>query len=110
VSKRENDVLHAIVDNLSNKEIAARLNISERTVKFHVSNLLAKFHVGRRSNLIRLFPGRSSRTEAVRALRAGRSDPGSSLACIPTSCDVQDSRPVPGCSAQELPAEGLRFP
>jgi DNA-binding CsgD family transcriptional regulator len=33
-----------------------RLNISERTVKFHVSNLLAKFHVGRRSDLIRLFP------------------------------------------------------
>jgi DNA-binding NarL/FixJ family response regulator len=56
VSKRENDVLHAIVDNLSNKEIAVRLNISERTVKFHVSNLLAKFHVGRRSDLIRLFP------------------------------------------------------
>jgi DNA-binding NarL/FixJ family response regulator len=56
VSKRENDVLDAVVENLSNKEIAVRLNISERTVKFHVSNLLAKFHVGRRSDLIRLFP------------------------------------------------------
>ena len=55
VSKRESDVLDAIVENLSNKEIAVRLNISERTVKFHVSNLLAKFHVGRRSDLIRLY-------------------------------------------------------
>jgi DNA-binding NarL/FixJ family response regulator len=54
VSKRENEVLDAIVENLSNKEIAGRLNITERTVKFHVSNLLAKFRVGRRSDLILL--------------------------------------------------------
>ena len=38
--------------NLSNKEIAVRLNISERTVKFHVSALLEKFHVESRIRLI----------------------------------------------------------
>lgn len=54
VSRREGVVLDAIVENLTNKEIAARLNISERTVKFHVSNLLAKFHVGRRADLVLL--------------------------------------------------------
>jgi DNA-binding NarL/FixJ family response regulator len=52
LSSRENDVLDCLLENLSNKEIASRLNIAERTVKFHVSNLLAKFGVQRRADLI----------------------------------------------------------
>lgn len=52
LSRREHEVLEAVLHNLSNKEIASRLSISERTVKFHVSNLLAKFHVRRRADLI----------------------------------------------------------
>jgi DNA-binding NarL/FixJ family response regulator len=39
---------------LSNKEIAARLNISERTVKAHVSILLSSFGVSRRVELFEL--------------------------------------------------------
>jgi hypothetical protein len=38
---------------LANKEIAASLNLSERTVKFHVSSLLAKFRVRGRMELVR---------------------------------------------------------
>lgn len=52
LSPREQDVLEALLENQSNKEIGSRLNISERTVKFHVSNLLSKFSVQRRSDLI----------------------------------------------------------
>jgi len=52
LSRREKEVLNALLENLSNKEIASNLNISERTVKFHVSNLLAKFGVRRRADLI----------------------------------------------------------
>jgi DNA-binding NarL/FixJ family response regulator len=52
LSRREKEVADALLENLSNKEIANKLNISERTVKFHVSNLLAKFGVGRRADLI----------------------------------------------------------
>lgn len=52
LSRREKEVIHGLLDNLSNKEIANRLNISERTVKFHVSNLLQKFGVRRRADLI----------------------------------------------------------
>jgi hypothetical protein len=45
-------VLEAVLDNLSNKEIARRLHMSERTAKFHVSNLLVKHGVRRRADLL----------------------------------------------------------
>ena len=54
LSRRERQVLDALLDNLANKEIADKLHISERTVKFHVSSLLAKFGVRRRTDLILL--------------------------------------------------------
>ena len=55
LSRREQQVFDALLENLSNKEIASRLNVSERTIKFHVSNVLAKFAVRRRADLIVLF-------------------------------------------------------
>jgi DNA-binding NarL/FixJ family response regulator len=54
LSRREQEVLNGLLENLANKEVADRLSISERTVKFHVSNLLAKFGVRRRADLILL--------------------------------------------------------
>ena len=54
LSRREQEVLDSLLENLSNKEIASKLNIAERTVKFHVSNLLNKFGVRRRADLILL--------------------------------------------------------
>ena len=52
LSRRQQEVLQGLLENLSNKEIARQLNISERTAKFHVSNLLAKFDVQRRADLL----------------------------------------------------------
>lgn len=54
LSPREREVLQCLFENLSNKEIAKKLDISERTAKFHVSNLLAKFDVKRRADLVML--------------------------------------------------------
>ncbi|MGH9394556.1 MAG: LuxR C-terminal-related transcriptional regulator [Terriglobales bacterium] len=51
LSSREREVLEGVLSKLANKEIAARLGLSERTVKFHVSNLLRKFGVSGRHNL-----------------------------------------------------------
>jgi len=53
VSRREHDVLDGVLKNLANKQIAAQLNVSERTVKFHVSSLLAKYGVTDRVALCR---------------------------------------------------------
>jgi DNA-binding NarL/FixJ family response regulator len=60
ISRRQRDVLDLLLDNLSNKEIASKLFVSERTVKFHVSNLLSKFGVRRRADLIVLWMQRTS--------------------------------------------------
>ncbi len=53
LTRREEEVLGGVMRSLANKEIAASLNLSERTVKFHVSSLLTKFRVRGRMELVR---------------------------------------------------------
>ncbi|MFZ5863707.1 MAG: helix-turn-helix transcriptional regulator [Nitrospirota bacterium] len=50
-SKREGEVMALILDGMSNRDIADRLCISERTVKSHVNRLLQKFRVKNRVQL-----------------------------------------------------------
>jgi len=52
LTPRESEVLQMLASGLGNKEIAGKLAISERTVKFHVASILGKL-------------GSASRTEAV---------------------------------------------
>jgi DNA-binding NarL/FixJ family response regulator len=49
LSERERDVLVLLAQGVSNKEIAARLYLSEGTVKNHVSNILAKIRAENRT-------------------------------------------------------------
>jgi NarL family two-component system response regulator LiaR len=59
LTEREIEVLRLVAHGLSNKDIAARLNLSERTVRSHVSTILGKLQL-------------SSRTQAaLYALRTG---------------------------------------
>jgi DNA-binding NarL/FixJ family response regulator len=60
ITSRQQEVLDALLQQLSNKEVGSKLNISMRTVKFHVSNILSKFGVRRRSDLILLCSQRGS--------------------------------------------------
>jgi DNA-binding NarL/FixJ family response regulator len=62
ITSRQQEVLDGLLQQLSNKEVGSKLNISMRTVKFHVSNILSKFGVRRRSDLILLCSQRSSAT------------------------------------------------
>lgn len=45
LTEREQDVLHLVADGMSNRAIAEKLVISEKTVKTHVSNILSKLHL-----------------------------------------------------------------
>ncbi|HUN06123.1 MAG TPA: response regulator transcription factor [Aggregatilineales bacterium] len=49
---RETEVLHLMAQGLQNKEIALRLVITERTVKFYVSAILSKLGVGNRTEAV----------------------------------------------------------
>ncbi|HEV8670604.1 MAG TPA: LuxR C-terminal-related transcriptional regulator [Candidatus Limnocylindria bacterium] len=49
---RQQDVLDFLVRGMTNKEIAARLGISERGVKHHVSRLFVFYKVASRAELI----------------------------------------------------------
>lgn len=48
LTKREHEVLGLMADGLSNKQIAARLEISEHTAKFHVNSILQKMNAQKR--------------------------------------------------------------
>ena len=52
LTPREVEVLHELALGLQNKEIAAKLVISERTVKFHVSAILGKLDAGNRTEAV----------------------------------------------------------
>ncbi|HEX4999277.1 MAG TPA: response regulator transcription factor [Terriglobia bacterium] len=61
LTRREQEVLECLLRNLSNKEIAESLHISESTVKFHVSNVISRFGVRRRADLLLHFLPEPSR-------------------------------------------------
>ena len=50
-SERELDIVKAVAEGLSNKEIAAKLFISEGTVKNYITNILAKENLSHRTAL-----------------------------------------------------------
>ena len=50
-SERELDIVKAVAEGLSNKEIAAKLFISEGTVKNYITSILAKENLSHRTAL-----------------------------------------------------------
>ena len=52
LTTREHDVLHLMAQGRQNKEIAAELFITERTVKFHITSILAKLDASNRTEAV----------------------------------------------------------
>ena len=49
---REREVFELLIQNFSTKEIASKLNISEKTVRNHISNTMQKLGVKGRSGAV----------------------------------------------------------
>ncbi len=67
-TSREQEVLPLLVEGLSNKQIARRMNVSEHGAKRHVANILTKLGCSNRTMAVtrlldRDIPGRRSRAE-----------------------------------------------
>ena len=54
LTEKEQEVVYAILEGLSNDAIAKKLDITERTVKAHVSSIFQKLHVNDRLSLVLL--------------------------------------------------------
>lgn len=54
LTPREAQVLELVAEGLSNKGIAARLGISDQTVKFHVASIAGKLGAASRTAIVRL--------------------------------------------------------
>ena len=52
LTERETEVLGLIAQGLSNKDIAARLSLSEGTVRNYVSNIMGKLHANDRTQVV----------------------------------------------------------
>ncbi|HSD63195.1 MAG TPA: response regulator transcription factor, partial [Ignavibacteriaceae bacterium] len=52
LTKKENEIVNALVDGLSYKLIADRMEISIDTVRFHIRNIYRKLHVNSKSEVI----------------------------------------------------------
>jgi DNA-binding NarL/FixJ family response regulator len=53
LTRREIEVLEHLAEGLSNKAIAARLGISDQTVKFHVASICGKLGAANRTDAVR---------------------------------------------------------
>lgn len=52
LTERERDVFELLILNMSTKEIAEKLGISEKTVRNHISNVMQKLGVNGRSGAV----------------------------------------------------------
>lgn len=52
ISKKESEVFTYVVEGFTNDEIASKLNITTKTVKFHITSIFKKTQTTSRSKLI----------------------------------------------------------
>jgi DNA-binding NarL/FixJ family response regulator len=65
LSRREQQLVSLLREHLTNKEIAAQLNLSEQTVKNHVHNIMRKVGVNDRLSAVRRCEAERFRSEEV---------------------------------------------
>jgi two-component system, NarL family, nitrate/nitrite response regulator NarL len=64
LTPREEGILDHVAQGMTNKEIARRLNISEKTVKHYMTNIMQKLHVRNRVEAVLVFQRKPARAKA----------------------------------------------
>jgi len=84
LSRREQETAELLRQRLTNKEIAARLNLSEQTVKNHVHCILRKLGVANRFGIAEFWESRQTdaKPSAGRALPANEREQEQSVPCL----------------------------
>jgi len=102
---RQREILQSVVNNQANKEIAAKMNITVRTVKFHISSLLEKFGVENRLEL-------AMRASGVLPSKAEGCDGAPPAALMAGASLRQGVGPIPVQTIERARAKArsLRFP
>lgn len=102
LSPRQTEILLSVIRNRANKEIASRLNITVRTVKFHISSLLNKFGVDNRAELAR---------RAAGLMKSEVEDSEGLAFRLPDATERQNRGPIPlDASAVAMKARTVRYP
>ena len=103
LSARQKEILHSVLCNRANKEIASKLNITVRTVKFHISTLLCKFDAENRAELAQ---------RAAGMLRPAALDPEAAMSVKPAAAEKRaELGPVAVASYRARPRNrSVRFP
>jgi len=55
LSDRQKQILSLVAEGLTYKEVGAKVNLAERTIKYHVGEILARLHLKSRAEATRLF-------------------------------------------------------
>jgi DNA-binding CsgD family transcriptional regulator len=107
LSDRESDVVSCLAEGLSNREIAARLSISQHTVKNYMFRIFEKLGVSSRLELLFLVMSRSGETRS-----SAREVPNSPVQ-LPPRIDRITQQPAkvtqPARSANQGRKEGARM-
>ncbi|MGX9147837.1 response regulator transcription factor, partial [Mesorhizobium sp. 128a] len=90
LTERETDILSLVAEGLSNKEVAARLSLQEKTVKHHMTRVLAKLNVRNRTEAALLMRGAAERGSQPCAFKVK----------APLSRPQIDNRHLPTASAE----------
>ncbi|MGD0950572.1 MAG: response regulator transcription factor [Candidatus Binatia bacterium] len=70
LTRREREVLASVAEGISNRDIARKLTISEKTVKTHLTHIFTKLDVKNRVVAAVVFYGSNSEHDAVKDIRS----------------------------------------
>ena len=89
LSRRETEVVVLVLQGLTNKQVADKLCVAEKTIKFHLTNIYKRMKISRRSQIVWTLP-LSDFVEKFKDKKSSFNNPEGSEEeiSIPTGCST----------------------